>query len=234
MPPEPSPSPDFEHVETWVFDLDNTLYPAACNLFAQIDERMRAFVSRHLGVDDEAARTLQKDYYRDYGTTLNGLMARDGIDPLAYLEFVHDIDLTAITPDPALGAAIARLPGRRIVFTNGSIAHAERVLGRLGLEAHFEGIIDIVATGYRPKPFREAFDHLVAATALEPARAAMFEDLARNLLPAHTLGMTTVWLRNDAPWSRQGPQDPPDQDHIHHVTEDLTQFLSQIRLRTPA
>lgn len=218
-------------MESWIFDLDNTLYPASSDLFAQIDARMAAYVARLLDMPLDEARKLQKDYYRDHGTTLNGLIKLHGADPEPYLEDVHDIDLSVLTPDPALNDAIAALPGRKFVFTNGCRNYAVRVLERLGLSALAGDLWDIRTTGFAPKPERAAYDAVLAKAQVAPERAAMFEDLARNLVAAHELGMTTVWLDNGSEWSRQGPKHPvAEAAHIDYRTDDLAQFLKDIRI----
>jgi putative hydrolase of the HAD superfamily len=224
-------APDFRHVEAWIFDLDNTLYPASSDLFAQIDAKMTTYVQRLTGLGPQEARALQKAYYRDHGTTLNGLMRVHGVDPEDFLGIVHDIDLGALAPDPELRSAIARLPGRRFVFTNGCRNHASRVLGRLTLGGLFDAIWDIRTIAYRPKPDPEGYRRVIEDNAIAPARAAMFEDAARNLVPAHELGLTTVWLRNGSVWSKQGPEHPvPEARHIHYEIEDLPSFLQAIRI----
>jgi len=224
-------APDFRHVEAWIFDLDNTLYPAASDLFTQIDARMAAYVARELKLERSEASRLQKAYYRDHGTTLNGLIKLHGVDPEPYLAEVHDIDLSVLAPDPALKEAIERLPGRRFVFTNGCCDYAQRVLDRLGLTGIADEVWDIRTTNFCPKPDPAAYDAVVARAAIAPARAAMFEDLARNLVPAHALGMTTVWLDNGSVWSRQGPEHPvAEARHIDYRTSDLARFLKDIRI----
>jgi len=221
--------PDFRHVEAWIFDLDNTLYRADSDLFAQIDARMAAYVSRLLGLSTEEASRLQKAYYRDHGTTLNGLIKLHDVDAEAYLEEVHDIDLTVLAPDQVLNAAIARLPGRRFVFTNGCRNYAQRVLDRIGLGSIADDVWDIRTMEFQPKPFACAYDTVVAKARVAPRSAAMFEDLARNLVPAHALGMTTVWLDNGSVWSRQGPEFPvAGSAHIDYETKDLAGFLQGI------
>jgi putative hydrolase of the HAD superfamily len=221
--------PDFRHVEAWIFDLDNTLYRADSDLFAQIDARMAAYVSRLLNLPPDEARRLQKAYYHDHGTTLNGLIKLHDVDAEAYLEEVHDIDLTVLAPDPALNAAIARLPGRRFVFTNGCRNYAARVLDRIGLGTIADDVWDIRTMEFQPKPFAAAYDTVVAKARVAPKRAAMFEDLARNLVHPHALGMTTVWLDNGSAWSRQGPEFPVAQGgHIDYETKDLAGFLQGI------
>lgn len=220
---------DFDHVEHWIFDLDNTLYPPECDLFAQIDEKMCDFIMRLLEVDAVEARRVQKDFYVEHGTTLAGLMAVHGIEPGRFLAHVHDIDVGVVAPDAALGRAIAALPGSKVIFTNGSVAHAENVIARLGIAHVFDDIYDIVSTGYRPKPGREAYESFVRASGIAPQRAAMFEDIPRNLEIPHELGMKTVWVR---PAGEAGPEryqrlshDGGDAAHVHHATDDLRGFL---------
>jgi putative hydrolase of the HAD superfamily len=216
---------DFRGVESWIFDLDNTLYPASCDLFAEIEMRMGLFISQLLGLDREAAHALRQRYYREHGTTLAGLMARHGTNPRHFMSFVHDIDLSLIPPNPQLCALLGRLPGRKLVFTNGSAAHAQRVMARVGIEDHFCSVFDIEAADFVPKPSPETMDALLHHHAIEPKRAAMFDDIAANLLPAHALGMKTVWIRtpkNYAPGAAPIPA-----AHIHHETDDLTKFLAE-------
>lgn len=229
----PDPVPDLGHVESWVFDLDNTLYPAECRLFSQIDARMADFIRLAIGVDEGEARRLQKRYYVEYGTTLAGLMAEHGTPPDEFLDYVHDIDHSAVPEDARLRRAIAALPGRRFVFTNGSVAHAEKVLGRVGLEGLFDDVFDIRAADFTPKPYRGTYERFLAACRVRPRAAAMFEDLAHNLEAAHDLGMTTVLIAQEAPWFADEPADkrparPGDARpaHVHHVTDDLAAFLA--------
>jgi putative hydrolase of the HAD superfamily len=221
----------FAATRVWVFDLDNTLYPADCNLFAQVDHRMGSFIQQYLGVPYDHARYLQKHYYRVYGTTLAGLMREHNMEPTAFLEYVHDIDLAPVPEHPELAAAIASLPGRRLIFTAGSRRHAENVAGKLGVLHLFEDICDIVATGFIPKEQREAYDRMIRAHGVAPTQAAMFEDMPHNLVAAHDLGMTTVLVHSDymdhpaqakiKTWTR-----PPE--HVHHMTEDLAGFLAPL------
>ncbi len=227
---------DLSHVTRWVFDLDNTLYPAATNLFGQIDARMRAFIEHVLTLPPEDARRLQKDYYVRYGTTLSGLMVEHGVDPDAFLDYVHDIDLADLSADPALAAAIATLPGERYIFTNGSTAHAERVIEKIGLAGQFNDIFDIRAAAFTPKPHRETYQRFLLRHGIEGGQSAMFEDLAHNLEAAHALGMTTVLVSSDAPWIDDEPPEkrpaaPGDRHaHVHFVTDDLAAFLHGARL----
>jgi putative hydrolase of the HAD superfamily len=216
-------------VSDWVFDLDNTLYPRRCDLFAQIDRRMTEYVARLTGMPSAQARVLQKRLYRDHGTTLAGLMAEYRIDPHAYLAAVHDIDYSAVPPDPGLGRAIAALPGRKHIFTNADVAHAERTLEALGFGPLFDATFDIVAADFAPKPDPLAYRRFLSAHRVDPNAAAMFEDMPRNLIAAKALGMTTVLVVAPAgaahlaeAWEIEGR----DAGHIDHVTDDLTGFLA--------
>lgn len=230
VPSATRPAIDPGQVETWIFDLDNTLYPASCNLFAQVDRLMGMFIQELLSLGPEEARRLQKRYFREHGTTLRGLMNHHDVDPEAFLDFVHRIDFSVIEPSPALDAALAALDGRKLVFTNATKQYAERVLNRIGVGHHFEAIFDIVAADYRPKPERESYHCLIQQHGIDPTRAVLVEDIARNLAPAAELGMTTVWVPNDTDWSRDGAED----GHIHHVTEDLADWLSALVALAPA
>lgn len=223
----------FDATNTWIFDLDNTLYPAECNLFAQVDRRMGEFIAQYLGITFEYARHLQKSYYRQYGTTLCGLMRVHKLDPKPFLDYVHDIDLSVVSEHPELAAAIEKLPGRRLIFTNGSHRHAERVAGKLGVLHLFEDICDIAACEYVPKPSPDAFDRMAQRHGVDPQAAAMFEDMPQNLEAPHTLGMTTVLVHSsyyDHPIQNKIRQwrEPPE--HVHHMTENLASFLEEVVL----
>ena len=218
MPP-PEHDPD-----VWLFDLDNTLYPARCNLFAQIDVRIGGFIADWLKIDAEEARRLQKQYWRDHGTSMRGMMSLHGVDPRHYLEYVHDIDYSPVPWSPALEAALAKLPGRKIIFTAGDAPHAEKVMARLGVAHHFEAVFDIVASDYWPKPHRQIYDKLVERHAIDPSRAAMVDDIAVNLKPAADMGMRTVWIRTEESVKRAADV---NLDHIHHQTEDLAAWLTE-------
>ncbi len=226
----PGNPPDFRHIRTWIFDLDNTLYRAETALFAQIDHRMTQFVALLLGVSPDEARLIQKTYYRDHGTTLSGLVKLHLTDPEEFLAYVHDIDLTDLKPDHALNAAIDTLPGQRFVFTNGCRHHAQRVLRKTGLTGLFTDIWDIRTMGYVPKPQNGAYDHILTHPDIVPRQAAMFDDIARNLVPAQQRGLTTVWVATESDWSRQGPEFPVVlPENIHYETSDLAAFLHTIR-----
>lgn len=221
----------FAHVTDWVFDLDNTLYPHHSNLFSQIDVKMTAYVSDLLNMSREEARKLQKELYLEYGTTLNGLMERHGIDPDDFLEKVHDIDYSWLVPNPTLGEAIRTLPGRKFIFTNGDRGHAERTARQLGILGHFDDIFDIVAAGLTPKPARATYDRFVDLYRVVGPNAVMFEDLARNLSVPKALGMTTVLIvpNNFEPtFSEIWERDPGHDDDVDFVTDDLSAFLQTI------
>jgi putative hydrolase of the HAD superfamily len=223
MPPSGRGRPLHE-IETWIFDLDNTLYPASCNLFAEAEARMAAFIVDELKIelDIEAAHALRRRFFLDHGTTLRGLMLEHGIEPRRFLDYVHDIDLSPVQADPALAAAIAALPGRKFVFTNGTDDYARRVLARIGIAEQFAGIHDIIACDYRPKPDPSGYRAMVERHGIDPAAALMVEDMARNLPPAAALGMTTAWVRTESDWARQGAEP----EHIHHVIDELRPWLA--------
>jgi len=208
-------------VETWIFDLDNTLYPASCRLFEQVQQKMNQYICERLSLSPAEAAELRATYFRQYGTTMNGLMTVNRIDPHEFLAIVHEVDLACVPTDPALVAAMGRLEGRKIVHTNGSVRHAERLLDHLGLSDAFHGIVDIVAADFDPKPAPAGYRLLLQRHAVAPQTALMVEDIARNLSTAAALGMTTAWLRNDVDWAA----DEADRDYIHHVVEDLAGFL---------
>ena len=224
-------STDFAHVREWVFDLDNTLYPHHSNLFAQIDVRITRFVSELLTLPSDEARTIQKQLYKDYGTTLNGLMALHGIDPDDFLQKVHDIDYSGLQPDAALGEAIRALPGRRFIFTNGDRRHAENTARQLGILDHFDEIFDIIAADLQPKPAPATYARFLERHGVDPENSAMFEDLGRNLEVPKTLGMKTVLIvpRNFEPtFSEIWERDPGYDDAVDYVTDDLASFLHSI------
>jgi putative hydrolase of the HAD superfamily len=222
----------FRPVEAWIFDLDNTLYPRRSNLFAQIDVRIQTYVQNLLDVSRDDAKVIQKKFYREHGTTLRGLMIEHDIDPDDFLEFVHDIDHTPVKPDPALGAAIARLPGRKFIFTNGSRPHAEKVAERLGVSGHFEDIFDIVAANLVPKPERETYERFINRFDVLPQNAAMFEDLARNLKVPKAIGMRTVLIVPSGvsevvheAWEVEGHGGDA---HVDFITDDLAGFVAAV------
>jgi len=218
-------TPDLAHVESWIFDLDNSLYPHGSNLFELIDQRMGTYIQRLLGLEPAEAHRVQKSYFHAHGTTLAGLMAEHGVDPHDFLDFVHDIDLARIAADPALVAALDRLPGRKFVFTNASEGYARRVLDRIGLANAFDGMHDIHAMAYVPKPDPSAYAALCARHDIDPARALFADDMVRNLAPAKALGMVTLWVDNG---SEQGP-DPAEPDFVDYRTGDIAGWLADVQ-----
>ncbi|HRJ69908.1 MAG TPA: pyrimidine 5'-nucleotidase [Beijerinckiaceae bacterium] len=228
--------PAFGHIDTWVFDLDNTLYPPHADLWPKVDAKITAYLADMFGIDGLSARALQKHYYQRYGTTLNGLMNEhsDALDIHHFLDFVHDIDRSSIAVDDALAAAIERLPGRRLVFTNGSRGHAEKTMIALGIAHLFDDVFDIVAGSLIPKPKAETYERFLAAHEVEPKRAVMFEDIARNLEVPKLLGMATVLVvpkagggdhRDEVDVVRCAPT------YVDHVTDDLAAFLGRVLAR---
>ncbi|WP_114952916.1 pyrimidine 5'-nucleotidase [Sphingosinicella terrae] len=211
-------------VESWIFDLDNSLYPASLNLFDLIDERMGLYIQRLLGCDAVEARRVQKGHFLAHGTTLAGLMGEHGIDPHEFLDFVHDVDLARLTADPGLVAALDRLPGRKFVFTNADEAYARRVLDRLGLANAFDGMHDIHAMNYVPKPHPNAYAAICERNGIDPARALFADDMARNLTPAKAIGMTTVWVDNGS--ERAGHDADPQA--IDFTVNDIGAWLAEI------
>ena len=219
--------PQLAHVDAWIFDLDNTLYPASADLFGLIDKRMTAFVARTLGLSDADAHATQKRFFREHGTTLSGLMKIHHVDPHDFLADVHEIELDAIAEDRRLAALIARLPGRKLVFTNGDETYARRVLGRLGLSKTFEAVHDIHACAYIPKPDPAAYAGFCAATGVDPRRACFVEDMARNLAPAKAIGMATVWIDNGSEQA-SAEQVGGDRSFIDFTIADLGDWLHDL------
>jgi putative hydrolase of the HAD superfamily len=231
-PAQARPAPrDFTRVETWVFDLDNTLYPHHLNLWQQVDERIRSYIADFLKVGHDEAFRVQKDYYKRYGTSMRGLMTEHGMKPDDFLDFVHQIDHSPLEPNPALGAAIEKLPGRKLILTNGTRKHADAVMQRLAIHEHFEDVFDIIAAELEPKPLPQTYDRFLKLHGVDPAHAAMFEDLSRNLVVPHTLGMTTVLVvpeRTREVFREAWEMEGRDADHVDHVTDDLAGFLQGI------
>jgi putative hydrolase of the HAD superfamily len=226
----PSATREFAHVESWVFDLDNTLYPHHL-LWQQVDDRIRSFIVDFLKVSPDEAFRVQKDYYKRYGTTMRGLMTEHALDHNEYLEYVHEIDHSVLEPNPPLGAMLQKLPGRKLILTNGTRKHADAVMSKLGIHEHFEDVFDIVAGELEPKPSARMYERFLEKHDVDPVKAAMFEDLARNLTVPHAMGMITVLVVPTPDnkvvreaWELQGRDDP----HIDHVTDDLTGFLRQV------
>jgi putative hydrolase of the HAD superfamily len=224
--------PNFAHVTEWVFDLDNTLYPRECNLFAQIDLLISSYMVDVTGLPYAEARALQKAYYRDHGTTLHGLMLHHGVDPDHFLKKVHAIDYSGVPAHPDLAMALGALPGRKFILTNGDVGHASEVLKKVGAADLFTDIFDIRAMKYKPKPLPEAYEEFFALHGIDATKAAMFDDLEKNLLVPHDVGMVTVQVvagedfEHDQvdSWELGRTMGP----HVHHVTDDLAAFLREL------
>jgi putative hydrolase of the HAD superfamily len=215
-----------DQVDGWVFDLDNTLYsPLRSDLMPQMHLRMQEFIMREFAVDEAEADRRRQFFYEEYGTTLRGLMEHHNMDPEAFLPYCHQLDLSEMLTDAVLDAALEALPGRKVVYTNATQAHAEAVMERLGITRHFDALFDIKDADYLPKPNAGPYDVFMERFGINPKRAAMFEDTAKNLKPAHDLGMRTIWMRNDRPSTQP---DSEDDVHIHHVVDDLADFLHQV------
>lgn len=211
----------FAGIDLWIFDLDNTLYPRPEAMWRQVSERMQGFMVDRLGVDGETAAAMQKDYYRRYGLTMRGLMLHHGIDADEFNDYVHDVDLSPISPNPALGDAIRALPGRRVIHSNANRGHVDRVLGRLGIADAFDAAYDIGTSDYTPKPAESAYRRVLEETGGDPARAAMFEDIAHNLAVPHALGMACIYVPSSCDWASSGAAE----EYVHFVADDLTGFL---------
>jgi putative hydrolase of the HAD superfamily len=222
-----SESRDFAHVDTWVFDLDNTLYPHSSRVWPQIDQRISLYIADFFGLDGLSAQALQKYFYHKYGTTLRALIDEHNVDPADFLDFAHDIDHTAVELNPALGEAIERLPGRKLILTNGSRKHAENVARKIGILDHFEDVFDIAASNFVPKPDKRAYEIFLDKHAVEPSRAAMFEDIAKNLVVPHELGMTTTLIvpKTVDPFREAFEQEAVKTPEIDYITNDLADFL---------
>lgn len=208
----------------WVFDLDNTLYPVGTNLFEQIDKRMCGFIADYLDIDHGEAYRVQKRFFREYGTTLRGLMDCHDMDPGPYLDYVHAVDLEVVKPDTRMDQALHQLRGRKFVFTNAPLDYARRVLDRIGISGHFDDIFDIEAADYIPKPAPEVYQRMQTRFGIDPERAVMVEDIVRNLGPAAEMGMTTVWVKTGRPWAHAEAEAlAPD-----HHTDNLSEWLAGV------
>ena len=223
---------DLSHIDSWIFDLDNTLYRADVEFFSQIDRKMTEYISRYLALEPVKARHVQKEYLAEYGTSLSGLMAVNGMDPAPFLDFVHDVDLSMLRPDPALRSAIEALPGRKFIFTNGSQGHARNVGEHIGLYDLFDGVFGIEDVDYIPKPKREPYQLFCNYFGIDPSRAIMFEDSVRNLEVPKQMGMATVLVTSDADWSdepevtRPATGETVKADWVDVVTDDLPGWLA--------
>jgi putative hydrolase of the HAD superfamily len=220
----PPANPDTGHIDTWIFDLDNTLYRTSPEMLAQIDHLMGSFISEFLNVDRVEARRIQKGYFRSHGLTLRGLMVEHGLDPQIYVDHLSQLDLSDVLPNPELAATLDGLPGRKVIYTNAFTQHTREVMERIGITAHFDAVYDIGDADFIPKPAIDSYKRLCDLHGIDPQRAAMVEDISRNLEPAAELGMTTVWVRTDTAWAK----DVTETGHIDHITDDLTAWLQNV------
>jgi putative hydrolase of the HAD superfamily len=221
---KPVLSSPFQSIDTWIFDLDNTLYPASSRLFDQVDRRITEYIMQALDLEWDDSHKKQKLFFREYGTSLSGMMEVHNIPANEYLEYVHNIDLSPLAPSPALNQALEQLPGRKVIFTNGSTAHAKNVTEKLGITHHFDATFDIVDCEFTPKPDLIVYEKMLSTLSINPKSAVMIEDMARNLVPAAALGITTVWVRTEEAWAVEGAGG----DHIEHIVDDLTEWLNSI------
>ena len=215
---------ELKNIKFWLFDLDNTLYSGATKVFDQVDKKMSQFISEKLNISKEEARKIQKNYFVEYNTTLNGMIKNHKIDANEFLKFVHDIDLSYLKRDKQLEEQIKKIKGKKIIFTNGSREHAENVTKKLGIDRHFDDIFDIKSADFIPKPSLITYKKIIEKYKIEPQYSIFIEDIARNLKPAYELGMKTVWIINDEPWAAKFS----DSDFINYKTNKLSNFLKEI------
>ena len=215
---------ELKKIKYWLFDLDNTLYSGDTKVFDQVDKKMSKFISEKLKVSEEEAKKIQKNYFHEYNTTLYGMIKNHDIDANEFLEFVHDVNLDFLKKDEFLGNQINKLNGKKIIFTNGSKAHAANVTGKIGIDKLFDGVFDIVDSDFYPKPSMEPYKKIIENYNIEPEYCIFFEDIARNLKPAHELGMKTVWIKNKEPWAAEYS----DAEFINYRTDNLANFLKEI------
>ena len=215
---------ELKKIKYWLFDLDNTLYSGDTKVFDQVDKKMSKFISEKLKVSEEEAKKIQKNYFHEYNTTLNGMIKNHDIDATEFLEFVHDVNLDFLKKDEFLGNQINKLNGKKIIFTNGSKAHAANVTEKIGIDKLFDGVFDIVDSDFYPKPSIEPYKKIIENYNIEPEYCIFFEDIARNLKPAHELGMKTVWIENKEPWAAEYS----DAEFINYRTDNLANFLKEI------
>ena len=215
---------ELNKIKYWLFDLDNTLYSGDTKVFDQVDKKMSKFISEKLKVSIEEAKKIQKNYFHEYNTTLNGMIKNHEIDADEFLDFVHDVDLDFLKADKPLEQEISNLVGKKFIFTNGSKAHASNVTKRIGIEKLFDGVFDIVESDFIPKPSIEPYKKIIEKYKIEPQYSIFIEDIARNLKPAHELGTKTVWIKNDEPWAAEFS----DSNFINYKTDNLAKFLKEI------
>jgi len=217
---------EFELIKYWIFDLDNTLYSGKTKVFEQVDKRMSKYISQKLKISTDEAKKIQKSYFYEYNTTLNGMIKNHKIDPNEFLDFVHDINIDFLEKDLNLSKELERLDGKKIIFTNGSKKHAINITQRIGIDQHFDDIFDIVDCNFIPKPSIEPYNKLVEKHKIDPKLCVFVEDIARNLKPAYEMGMKTIWIENDEPWAKKFS----DSEFINFKTNNLSEFLKKINI----
>ena len=217
---------DLQNIKFWIFDLDNTLYSGKTKVFEQVDKRMSAYISKKLNVSVEEAKKIQKNYFHEYNTTLNGMIKNHEINANEFLEFVHDIDIDFLKKDFKLAEEINKLEGKKIIFTNGSRKHALNVTTKIGIDHLFDDVFDIVDSEFVPKPAIQPYRKLVKKHKIDPNLCVFVEDIARNLKPAYEMGMKTVWIENDEPWASKFS----DSDFVNYKTNNLSDFLKKINI----
>jgi len=213
---------DVSNISAWIFDLDNTIYPAHQSLFPRVAVRMIDWIEQHFKLPRAQAKALKTRLFLEYGTTMNGLSSEYSIAPEDFLSYVHDIDLSDISYDSELDEGISALPGNKYIYTNGTVLHAERILDGFGIKHHFDLIFDIFASNHNPKPAMQPYQDFLAKSNINPHQAVMIEDMACNLEPAASLGMKTVWLMAEHSWAKKGATEP----YVHYIAKDLKVFLS--------
>ena len=217
---------ELQSIKFWIFDLDNTLYSGKTKVFEQVDKKMSKYISEKLKVSVTEAKKIQKNYFHEYNTTLNGMIKNHKIDVNEFLEFVHDINIDFLKKDPALSEELKKLDGKKIIYTNGSRKHALNVTQRIGIDQYFDDVFDIVDSEFVPKPSIDSYKKLVEKHKIDPNLSAFVEDIARNLKPAYEMGMKTIWIENDEPWARKFSES----NFINYKTKNLTEFLKKINL----
>ena len=220
----------FQSINCWLFDLDNTLYSGNTKVFAQIDKKMSKYISEKLNVNIEEAKKIQKSYFYEYNTTLNGMIKNHKIDPKEFLEFVHDVNIDFLKKDTVLREELEKLDGKKIIFTNGSRKHAQNVTDKIGIQDCFDDIFDIVDSEFIPKPSVEPYKKLVEKHKIDPKLCVFIEDIARNLKPAYEMGMKTVWIENNEPWAKEFSNN----NFVNYKTNNLSEFLKKINLAKAA
>ena len=215
---------ELKKIKYWLFDLDNTLYSGDTKVFDQVDKKMSFFISEKLKVSMEEAKKIQKNYFHEYSTTLNGMIKNHKINAEEFLEFVHDVDLNFLKKDLDLRKELTKLIGKKYIFTNGSKAHASNVTKKIGIENLFDGVFDIVDSDFIPKPSIEPYKKIIQTYGLDPEYCIFIEDIARNLKPAYELGMKTVWIKNNEPWAAEFS----NENFINYKTDNLSEFLRRI------